>query len=528
MALRSTVQCLPRAARLLALGGLLTAVALTATASASGSSGSNSFGPNMFGISAGGDLQNEDAQTLGRDLDDIAAVGSRWVRIDINWGVIQASGPSSYNWTPFDRVVKGATDRGLRVVAVIQRTPSWARPAGASGSYGPNPELYAAFAAKAVQRYAAMGVHTYEVWNEPNIVAFWTPAPDVADYTELLKAAYPAIKGADPDATVLTGGTAPAGTNGTTYSPVDFLRGIYDNGGGGSFDAVSHHPYCWSAYPGEAKSWSAWHQMYGTSPSLRSVMTANGDSAKKIWGTEFGAPTNGPSGSYVSEAAQAEMITKAHALWNSYEWAGPLFTYEGRDFGTSTSTRENFFGLLRHDYSKKPSYTAYRDFVDNPTADPGGETDPGGDTDPGGGTDPGGDTGTGDTGGTDDTAPTETTVKGKGKGKGNGKGNGNGGGKKTGGTAKGKVSTKGKPTSSRIAPLGGTVELRLYRKSSRGWRPASRAQTTQLNVRGRFRERLSSFRRTLRPGTFRVHARYLGSDRAEPSASRSRKFKLRA
>ena len=33
--------------------------------------------------------------------------------------------------------------------------------------------------------------------------------------------------------------------------------------------------------------------MYQTSPSIRSIMVANGDSAKKIWITEFGAPTSG-------------------------------------------------------------------------------------------------------------------------------------------------------------------------------------------------------------------------------------------
>ena len=101
--------------------------------------------------------------------------------------------------------------------------------------------------------------------------------------------------------------------------------------------------------------------MYGTSPSLRSVMTDNGDAAKKIWATEFGAPTNGPSGSYVSEATQASMLTKAYQLYRSYTWAGPLFFYQGRDqSATDTSTRENFFGLTHNDFTPKPAYTAYQ------------------------------------------------------------------------------------------------------------------------------------------------------------------------
>jgi hypothetical protein len=205
-----------------------------------------------------------------------------------------------------------------------------------------------------------MGVHSYELWNEPNNVGAWTPKPDPAAYTRLLKAAYPAIKGADPQATVLTGGTGPAPNDGTQIPPLDFLNGIYVNGGAGSFDAVAHHPYTFPAYPGETQYWSPWYQMYGTSPSLRSLMIANGDGAKKIWATEFGAPTNGPSGSYVSEATQASIVTRAIADWRSYPWAGPLLFFQSRDLSPNADSREYFFGLLRYDFSPKPAYAAYQ------------------------------------------------------------------------------------------------------------------------------------------------------------------------
>jgi len=315
----------------------------------------------MFGLATGGAIQNEDATTLARDLDTIEAARTRWVRVDVNWAQIQGSGPSSYNWAAIDRVVQGATARGMKVLATILYTPGWARPSGTSATYGPDPAKYATFAAEAVRHYAAMGVHAYEVWNEANITSFWTPKPNAAAYTALLKAAHQAIKTADPGATVLSAGTAPAPTDGTQIAPVDFLKGIYANGGAGSFDAVAHHPYCWPANPGETQGWNAWYQMYGTSPSLRSVMTDNGDGAKKIWATEFGAPTNGPTGSYVSESDQAAMLTKAYQLYRTYDWGGPLFSYQGRDqSATDTSTRENFFGLTRYDYSPKPAFTAYQ------------------------------------------------------------------------------------------------------------------------------------------------------------------------
>lgn len=331
--------------------------------SASTTTLANTFGPSMFGVAAGGAFQNEDPATLAGDLSADRSVGAKWLRIDINWAQIQAAGPTIYNWTNIDAVVQGAESRGMNVLGVIVYTPSWDAPAGASATYGPSPASYAAFAAVAVARYSAMGVHAYEIWNEENSVAAWTPAPSPSAYAALLKAAYPVIKAADPTATVVTGGLAPAPTDGTDYAPVDFLQGVYAAGGQGSFDAVGAHPYCWPAMPGDTDTWSAWYQMYGTAHSLRSVMVANGDGDKNIWATEFGAPTDGPAGSYVSQATQAAMITRAYQLWAGYSWAGPLFTYQGRDQGTDPSTNENFYGFINNDGTPKPAFAAYQQAV---------------------------------------------------------------------------------------------------------------------------------------------------------------------
>jgi hypothetical protein len=317
-------------------------------------------GSGLFGVAEDGAIINEDPATLNRDLDAIQRLHAAWLRMDVSWATIQYAGPASYDWGRVDRVVQGAIARGMKVLGTINFTPSWARPSGTGVTYAPDPAQYAAFAATAARHYAGMGVHAYEVWNEPNQAGAWTPRPDAGAYTRLLKAAYPAIKGADPQATVLTGGTGPAPSDGLQIAPLDFLNGIYANGGAGSFDAVAHHPYTFPAYPGETQNWSPWYQTYGTPTSLRSLMIAHGDGAKKIWGSEFGSPTNGPSGSYISEAAQATMVTRAIALWRSYPWAGPLFFYEGRDQSSNPDTRENFFGLLRYDFSPKPAFTAYQ------------------------------------------------------------------------------------------------------------------------------------------------------------------------
>ena len=36
------------------------------------------------------------------------------------------------------------------------------------------------------------------------------------------------------------------------------------------------------------------------------------------------------------------MISKAYQLFASYDWAGPLFVFQGRDLGTDTSTNGIF------------------------------------------------------------------------------------------------------------------------------------------------------------------------------------------
>jgi hypothetical protein len=323
---------------------------------------SNPFGSGMFGIAAGSTLQNESTSSLmSQDLTNDRNAGAKWIRIDINWAQIQYQGPGTYYWTAIDAAVKAAEADGMSVLGTIAYTPTWARPAGASSMYTPNPSQYASFAAAAAAHYSALGVHAFEIWNEENISGFWNPSPNPAAYTALLKAAYPVIHAADPSATVVLGGLSPAATDGTNYTPPDFLAAVYADGGQGSFDAVGIHPYSWPAYPGDAYNWSAWYQIYGTSTSLRSLMAAHNDSGKRIWGTEWGAPTNGPAGaSFVSQATQAAMVTRAFQLWSTYSWAGPLFVYDGRDLGTSNSTIENFFGISNNDFSPKPAYAAYQ------------------------------------------------------------------------------------------------------------------------------------------------------------------------
>ena len=316
-----------------------------------------------FGFAAAGSLETWSSTDLGRYMDGIQAAGGKWVRVGLYWCSIQRGGRTSYSWEAFDKVVRAARARGLKVLGLLIYTPAWARPAGTTPEYPPtNLADFAAYAKAASAHFGVEGVHAYEIWNEPNITGFWKPAPDAARYTRMLKLGYAAIKSVDPSATVVSAGLSPGGSYGivtTSYTnPLTYLERMYAHGAHGSMNAVGWHPYNFPWGLGVHR-WSAWSQMADTTPSARSLMTANGDGTKQIWATEFGAPT-GSSTQAVTESGQAQMITDAYAKLKSVSWAGPLFVYSFRDNGTESGDREQNFGILRHDWSPKPAYAAYQ------------------------------------------------------------------------------------------------------------------------------------------------------------------------
>ena len=319
--------------------------------------------PAEIGVAIGGNEHNLSQAEIDRDFAGYSDAQARWFRFDVNWAVIQAGGPGSYNWDPFDRIIRGALARGLKVLVTLQYTPAWARGPGTHEGYPPsNLDDYARFAADAARRYGPLGVRHWEIWNEPNIERFWGSGPDPARYAAMVTKASASIKAVDPGAFVLAGSLSPYGRynqmTADRMNPVNFLERMYAAGARGSFDALSHHPY---NYPWglDFFDWSAWSQLESTTPSLRSLMVANGDGGKQIWATEFGFPT-GASDRAVSPTAQADLLTSAVGQWRRFPWAGPLFWYSFRDLGTNRLDVEDNFGVVQHDWSPKPALAAFR------------------------------------------------------------------------------------------------------------------------------------------------------------------------
>ena len=318
--------------------------------------------PSSLGIAAGSGLAVLSSAELAIRLDQMRTLGVTWLRYDVEWANIEQKGTGLYDWSAYDRVTAAATTRGFAIIGIIDYTPPWARLSGCAGTSAcapNNPADYGAFAGAAARHYSKLGIHHWEIWNEPNNRHFFQPGADTARYTAMLRSAYSQIKAADPGATVLTGGLSPADTGGGYISPIDFINALYQQGAAGAFDAVADHPYSFPFLVTRTNPDSAWGQM----KDIRATMVAHGDAGKKIWVTEYGAPTGGPGNGPVSEAIQAQILADVIAQMRTYTWAGPLLWYSYKDVGTTQDTVENFFGLVRADGTPKPAYQIFKNLA---------------------------------------------------------------------------------------------------------------------------------------------------------------------
>lgn len=312
---------------------------------------------------------------MDRSITMMRDAGVQWVRASMNWATLEpnAKGVLDPWWMPeLDYAIQRARAAGLQVLMPISDgVPYWAsadpgKYTDASGKYWnkawkpANFQDYADFSRTIVNRYKGFGVRHYEVWNEPNYVRFWPSGPNPADYTAMLRAAYPAIKQADPAATVVMGGTS-----GNDYT---FLQGVYSAGGGAFFDVVAVHPYtdnvdptaCW--YEGGTTRYAKF--AFCGIEEIRKTMLANGDS-RNIWLTEMGWSTSAVAKG-VTEAVQADYLAKAFAKIESYPYVTNSFWYSFRSnwwTNNNSADLEANYGLVRVDFSLKPAYSAFKAYA---------------------------------------------------------------------------------------------------------------------------------------------------------------------
>jgi hypothetical protein len=319
-------------------------------------------------------------ETIPQQIALASGIGSEILSFDIHWAWLDPnhapiSGWDSVQLERIDSFLAQVRDRNVQIAALVTETPCWASSDPykncALGDYDwryppANPEDFADFLTVLVDRYQD-DVDYWIIWGEPNTPYRWVD-PDPADYTNLLKAAYPAIKGIDPDARVISGSLAPVDAGGETPSVFEYLAGMYTSGAADYFDILAYNPYTdgnppdWYNANFPAVSFS--HSV----PMIHDVMIANDDSSP-IWLTEVGWSTVSEDcvNCWVdtlptTEAEQADYLDAAITIAEDWPYVEALLVYELIDMQVVNSQEENleyYFGLFRRDFSSKPAAAAF-------------------------------------------------------------------------------------------------------------------------------------------------------------------------
>lgn len=291
------------------------------------------------------------AQQRERDLDRIAAAGGQWLRLDFAATQITWMGRDHYDWSRMDAVIDGANRRGLKVLGVVSGLPSQDRPAGSPLTHGPSNEseraAFARFAEACATRYKSK-VPAWEIWNEPNLARYWSPAPSASSYMATMRVTRDRIKAADPGAIVVSGGTGGA-SGGSDVDMFVWLQQLYDNGLASNSDAVGVHLYThpFNKNLGEFLRLDAY----------RSILDRNGDASKQLWATEAGGSSGGASP--IDENLGADFVEQSVERWTEMPNHGPIMFYTLYDEGGSDFM--GYLGLMHQDGTPKAAYRRMQD-----------------------------------------------------------------------------------------------------------------------------------------------------------------------
>jgi hypothetical protein len=248
-----------------------------------------------------------------------AQADNYWVRYNaLLWSDYQPEGSGQFIRSPgAEERMLATSQAGMEMILIVRGTPGWAQKYN-SFECGPmaqdNLTDFAAFLNQLVKTYSAppYNVKYYEIWNEPDAIrdpnnprqvfGCWGEPEDPyfggGYYAEMLKAVYPAVKAADPEAKLVLGGLLmpcdPRQPGEAGYCPAEsdpnfghlasesrFFEGILQAGGGAYFDYVNFHgfnlyePWLDSAIQMERHGWwgAKGGQIEGKLDYLREMMS---------------------------------------------------------------------------------------------------------------------------------------------------------------------------------------------------------------------------------------------------------------
>lgn len=302
---------------------------------------------------------SERRQSTVAAIDD--TLHAQVVRDSLLWHQIEPV-EGERDWSRLDSAVEEIRGAGMEPLLTVVGSPEWANGVPESTDdqylYVPprGPELdawlehYSDFVSEAAERYRGV-VRRWEIWNEPNLVAFWHPRPDPVAYLQIYEKLRKTILSADRDADVAVGGL----TNLTRADEPDvsgraFLRHLMR--ARAPLDSVAIHPYPTNQHPPNLHV--PGENNFDDIERIHDELAAGGKQAP-IWVTEWGW-----SSETVGEDAQAAYVNRSLAMIQHRYPYVEVATY----FADYDRPPEFFSGLLDEDLEPKPAAAVFRTHAD--------------------------------------------------------------------------------------------------------------------------------------------------------------------
>ena len=320
-----------------------------------------------FGL--GMEKLDRDAFDPEKVYDKVSALGVKWIRIQSGWQKTEKT-EGVYDFTWLDSQVDNLLKRGLKPWLCLCYGNCLYDDLAKQyfGAVGCPPirteRAYNAWLkyVDATVKHFASRIEYYEVWNEPEGVWTWRPAPNAKEYAEFCIKTANAVKNADPAAKVITG---------SHYE--DSLRFFNDEFLAGTLsvsDAVTFHSYNYDE-----------NYTIQRVKALKELMALYGGKAEIIQGESGSQSKSGGSGALHWIRTTQDMQTKQilrhtmadilagckfTSIFSCVDMAENLDAKEGAPitccgyFGLLGADFDPSTGRLVGDYYEKPSYYAFQ------------------------------------------------------------------------------------------------------------------------------------------------------------------------
>lgn len=295
--------------------------------------------------------------TYQKQMARLRELGLEWARIDVHWAIHEPK-QGQYRLGELDGVMDAVRQNNLKsLVYVVGSAPhATSAPRPDMDAYPPkNPTLYADFMQMLSRRYG--GVNAWQVWNEPNLPAFWNPQANPEDYARLLQTTTTALRNVNSKTPVVMGGMA-------YYSQMPPSGALMFEALGRpevlSLDTIAaYHPY--SLYP-EGNN-PADKDFIVFSNRLNQMLRSA--KAPEIWATEWGwSSYPGPKEEQpiIGNDGQADFMLRRLALMSALDY-DRIFLFALSDLDERATVRDRFYGLLDLKAQPKPAYQALKNFL---------------------------------------------------------------------------------------------------------------------------------------------------------------------